>query len=341
MCMFDRKVYKAKCKNTQKLVALKKIRMESEKEGFPVTAAREIKLLKAITKHPNIVQLLSISASSADSVYLVFEYVDFDLSGLQLLYNGIIDIARVKCIMKQILHGLTYLHEHGVIHRDMKAANVLVTREGIVRLADFGLAKVFLHPDKPDYNADDTNVTSNNRMMTNRVITLWYRPPEVLLGAISYGPEVDMWGLGCILLDLVGGKPAFPGQDEISQLEYICNRVAPIPSYLADLPWFTMIGNTISTSGSISYLDETYGEVLGEDGLSLVKSLLNMNPKERISAKDALKHQWFTNDPIPSTLLDLIPPHVDGDWHEYECKQRRHHHQHNSSNNKSSYRPSE
>ena len=280
---------------------------------------REIKLLKGM-KHPNIVRLERIVASSVESVYLVFEYLDFDLAGLQQHPAGSFSLAQIKYILFQLLKAINYLHLHGVVHRDIKGSNVLLDRRGSVKLADFGLAKVFCDPDH------EPSDTGTSRMMTNRVITLWYRPPEVLLGSTSYGTEVDMWGIGCILLDLLAGKPVFTGQDELTQLEIICRQLgADLSSVieLQQLPWFSLMGDALRRDSSIPAprpLADEYSDRLGPDGVDLLVSLLSVDPRQRISASEALKHQWFMSDPLPASALQLD---IDGDWHEFECKQRQ------------------
>jgi cyclin-dependent kinase 12/13 len=200
---FDyRQVWSAKDKLTNELVALKKVRMDNEREGFPLTAIREIKLLKTL-HHENIVTLKEIvtgsggkrSASEAldeadhperssrgnkpkGSIYMVFEYMDHDLTGLMDTPSIRFTEAQIKCYMLQLLRGLKYCHDRDVLHRDIKGSNLLIDNNGNLKIADFGLARSY---------------GEVGRKYTNRVITLWYRPPELLLGANEYGPSVDMW----------------------------------------------------------------------------------------------------------------------------------------------------
>ncbi|CAI5484422.1 unnamed protein product [Closterium sp. Yama58-4] len=206
-------VYMAREKNTGEIVALKKVRMDNEKEGFPITAIREIKILKKL-KHENIVNLKEIVTSKAEesnkykgSIYMVFEYMDHDLTGLSDRPGMRFSVPQIKCYMKQLLTGLHFCHINSVLHRDIKGSNLLINNKGVLKLADFGLARSF--------NSEASG------QLTNRVITLWYRPPELLMGAVRYGPAVDMWSVGCIFAELLIGKPILPGKSEIEQLGLI------------------------------------------------------------------------------------------------------------------------
>ena len=178
--------------------------MENEKEGFPLTAIREIMILKRLN-HKNIINLLEIVTSKPSdknknrgNVYLVFEYMEHDLSGL-LGRKFDFSVPIIKVIMKQILLGVDYLHDNNIIHRDIKGANILLNNRGEVKLADFGLARI--HNPNP-------NII---KQYTNRVVTLWYRSPELLLGAVNYGPAIDMWSVGCVFSELLTGVPPFRG----------------------------------------------------------------------------------------------------------------------------------
>jgi len=132
---------------------------------------------------------------------MVFEYMDHDLTGLSDRPGMRFTIPQIKCYMKQLLLGLHYCHINQVLHRDIKGSNLLIDNHGILKLADFGLAR--------SYSYDHT------AHLTNRVITLWYRPPELLLGSTKYGPAVDMWSVGCIFAELLYGKPILPGKNEV------------------------------------------------------------------------------------------------------------------------------
>lgn len=223
-------VYQAKDKESGEIVALKKIRMDNEKEGFPITAIREVKILRAL-KHKNIVNLKEIvtsrvtarkhghsrshgAASGSNeehddgkgSVYMVFEYLNHDLSGLLDTPGINLNEQQIKCYMKQLLEGVEYMHRNRILHRDIKGSNLLLDNKGNLKIADWGLARSW---------------NEQRKHYTNRVITLWYRPPELLLGATQYTSAIDMWSVGCIFAELLNKKAILNGRDELEQLKLI------------------------------------------------------------------------------------------------------------------------
>ncbi|KAK9478499.1 kinase-like domain-containing protein [Lipomyces japonicus] len=302
------KVYKAVNAITNEMVALKRIRMESERDGFPITALREIKLLQSV-RHENVVSLLEMMVEKS-SVYMVFDYMDHDLSGILTHPNFVLEQAHVKHLFKQLLSGLNYLHKRGILHRDIKGSNILLNNDGQLKIADFGLARF--------YNKHKSNVD-----YTNRVITLWYRPPELLLGATAYGPGVDVWGAGCLMVEFYTRRAIFQGQDEMQQLEAIYNIMGTpnkeIYSDVDQLPWYELVKPTEEKESKFISL---YEKIMSPCGLELASKLLSLDPKKRPSAEEALADPYFAEEkpePVrPSWSGDLI-----GEWHEYESKQRR------------------
>lgn len=188
------------------IVALKRVRMQQEKDGLPISGLREIQILKTC-HHQNIVQLNEVVVGkSLDSIFISMEYCEQDLASLLDNMTQPFSEAQSKCIILQVLNGLKYLHTHFIIHRDLKVSNLLLTDKGCIKIADFGLARLF---------------SNSETKMTPNVVTLWYRAPELLFGATNHSTAIDMWAAGCILGELLLHKPLLPGKTEIQQIEMI------------------------------------------------------------------------------------------------------------------------
>uniref|UniRef100_A0A5S6KSK6 Folliculin n=1 Tax=Xenopus tropicalis TaxID=8364 RepID=A0A5S6KSK6_XENTR len=199
-------VYRARDTKSNEIVALKKVRMDKEKDGIPISSLREINLLLRL-RHPNIVELKEVVVGNhLESIFLVMGYCEQDLASLLENMQTPFSEAQVKCICFQLLTGLQYLHESFIVHRDLKVSNLLMTDKGCVKIADFGLARAFSIPAK---------------QMTPKVVTLWYRAPELLLGSTTQTTAIDMWAVGCILAELLAHKPLLPGGSEIQQIDLI------------------------------------------------------------------------------------------------------------------------
>eukprot|EP00920_Eleutheroschizon_duboscqi_P030661 GHVT01074116.1.p1 GENE.GHVT01074116.1~~GHVT01074116.1.p1 ORF type:complete len:258 (+),score=41.02 GHVT01074116.1:391-1164(+) len=215
-------VYKAK-DTAGDIYALKKIRLEAEDEGIPSTAIREISLLKEL-QHPNIVRLCDVIHTER-RLTLVFEFLDQDLKKLLDMCDGGLEPTVAKSFLYQLLRGLAYCHQHRVLHRDLKPQNLLINREGELKLADFGLARAFGIP---------------VRSYTHEVVTLWYRAPDVLMGSKRYSTPVDIWSVGCIFAEMINGRPLFPGtgdQDQLLKIFKVLGTPSPVAwPQLADLP---------------------------------------------------------------------------------------------------------
>ncbi|KAL1699014.1 hypothetical protein EV121DRAFT_265542 [Schizophyllum commune] len=300
------KVYKAMNNVSKNLVALKRIRMETERDGFPVTAMREIKLLQSL-KHENVIRLYEMMVSNAH-VYMVFQYMDHDLTGILSQHQFSFTEAHLKSLCYQMLAGLAYLHHKGVIHRDIKGSNILVNNRGELKLADFGLARFYHKRRRADY--------------TNRVITLWYRPPELLLGATMYGPEVDMWSAGCIMLELFTKKPVFQGDDEIHQLDVIY-KVMGTPTAerwpgVHNLPWYELVKPKEPVP---NHFREYFKKWMSPPALDLAELLLAYDPGARATATQAMEASYFKQDPQPELPSGLST--LEGEWHELETKRER------------------
>ncbi|EGW31470.1 uncharacterized protein SPAPADRAFT_62040, partial [Spathaspora passalidarum NRRL Y-27907] len=288
---------------------MKRLRLETEREGFPITAIREIKLLSSFD-HENVVGLLEMMVEH-NQTYMIFDYMDHDLTGLLTHPDLKLEECHRKFLFKQLMEGLNYLHKKRIIHRDIKGSNILVDNIGRLKIADFGLArtmKIVNDGESPDY--------------TNRVITIWYRPPELLLGTTDYGREVDIWGVGCLLIELYAKIAAFQGFDEVSQLCKIFN-VMGTPTLedwpdIEHLPWFEMLKPKVNVASKFA---DKYQHIMSDDAFELAKRLLALNPRHRPTAEEALQDKYFTDDPQPEPLTFL--KEIKGEWHEFETKQRR------------------
>ncbi|XP_019613562.1 PREDICTED: cyclin-dependent kinase 2-like [Branchiostoma belcheri] len=269
-------VYKAKDKVTGRMVALKKIRLDTESEGVPSTAIREISLLKELN-HANIVRLLDV-VHSEKKLYLVFEYLNLDLKKyMDSAPPSGLPSELVKSYVHQILKGIAYCHSHRVLHRDLKPQNLLIDAEGNIKLADFGLARAFGVP---------------VRTYTHEVVTLWYRAPEILLGSKFYSTPVDVWSIGCIFAEMITRRALFPGDSEIDQLfrvfrtlgtpdETTWPGVSQLPDYKPTFPrWPRQDLSKLFAS-------------LEPEGTELFAQMLLYEPNKRISAKAAINHVYF------------------------------------------------
>lgn len=294
-------VFKARHKTTNQIVALKKVLMENEKEGFPITALREIRMLQTL-KHDHIVKLIEVCCSKAtnynhnlSTFYLVFEFCEHDLAGLLSNINIRFEKSHLKTIMKQLLEALFYIHTCKILHRDIKTSNILITKNGMLKLADFGLARAF-SPNNP------------NKCLTNRVVTLWYRPPELLLGSRHYGPEIDMWGAGCIMAELWTRSAIMQGQNEQHQLFLISQLCGSItPESLPGVEHLELYKQMELKKGQQRRVRERLRNyVRDEYGVDVIDKMLEIDPKKRIDADNALFHKFFWVDPLPGDLGALL-----------------------------------
>ncbi|KFK32036.1 hypothetical protein AALP_AA6G191700 [Arabis alpina] len=305
-------VYRARDLETGKTVALKKVRfvnMDPESVRF---MAREINILRKLD-HPNVMKLECLVTSKlSGSLYLVFEYMEHDLSGLALRPGVKFTESQIKCYMKQLLSGLEHCHSRGILHRDIKGSNLLVNNDGVLKIGDFGLA-TFYHPDQ-------------DQPLTSRVVTLWYRAPELLLGATEYGAGIDLWSVGCILTELFLGKPTMPGRTEVEQMHKIF-KLCGSPS---DDYWQkTKLPLATSFKPHQPYkrvLLETF-KSLPSSALALVDKLLSLEPGKRGSASSTLKSKFFTTEPLPCDVSSLpkYPPskELDAKVREEEARRKR------------------
>ena len=274
---------------------MKKIRLEAEDEGIPSTAIREISLLKEL-QHPNIVRLYDV-VHTERKLTLVFEYLDQDLKKYLDICDGGLNLPILKSFLYQLLMGVAYCHYHRVLHRDLKPPNLLINREGQLKLADFGLARAFGIP---------------VRSYTHEVVTLWYRAPDVLMGSRKYSTPVDVWSIGCIFAEMANGRPLITGTSESDQLDRIFRTfgtpseadypgIVDLPEYAPDLlPRYP-------PPRSISSLVPT----LESDGVDLFSRMMRYDPSKRITAADALNHPFFFDISQNQQQQQNTRPHPD------------------------------
>ncbi|KAJ2556414.1 cyclin-dependent kinase 5 [Coemansia sp. RSA 1933] len=286
-------VYKAQNRETNEVVALKRIRLDNEEEGVPCTAIREISLLKEL-KHPNIVGLFDV-LHTEKKLTLVFEFMDSDLKKFVDAYGGDLDPLTVKHLLYQLLCGIAYCHRNRVLHRDLKPQNLLINKRGDLKLGDFGLARAFGIP---------------VRSYSHEVVTLWYRAPDVLMGSRQYDTSIDIWSIGCIFAEMATGRPFFAGTSIDDQLLHIFKIMGtPIDPLVSDA--IQNGSNDFDTSRRLwpkcTQLPDwkrnfpIYPGVglepllpkLSARGIDLLKRLLEYAPEKRISAEQALSHPYF------------------------------------------------
>ncbi|KAK4477595.1 hypothetical protein RD792_016831 [Penstemon davidsonii] len=288
-------VYRARNLETGKMVALKKVRFDNFQPESVRFMAREIMILRKLD-HPNIMKLEGIITSRLScTVYLVFEYMEHDFAGLLSCPDIKFTDSQIKCYMRQLLSGVEHCHARGIMHRDIKTSNILVNNEGILKIGDFGLAN-FLRP-------------KNKETLTSRVVTLWYRPPELLLGSNNYGEAVDMWSIGCVFAELFIGRPLLKGRTEVEQLHKIFKLCGSPPDEYwkrSRLPLATMFKPKHPYESSLRERCKEFPK----SAVSLIEIFLSIEPYKRGSASSALLSEYFNTKPYacdPSSLPKYPP----------------------------------
>lgn len=272
------------------IVALKRVKLNSQltgiDDGIPSSSLREIAALKNL-KHPNILELLDV-IHTGTNLYLVFEFVDQDLKRKLDASPAGFSEKVTKNYMWQLFKAIAFCHSRRILHRDLKLQNLLVNKDGTIKLADFGLARGLALP---------------LRVYTKEVVTLWYRAPELLLGSDIYGPAIDVWSLGGIFYELSTKKVLFPGDSEIDQLFQIFrilgtpsdtqwSGITKLPHYKTNFPKWRSKNLNVLLNGN---------EVAAE----LLSKTLLYDPFKRISAQDAMKHPFF-DDLVKRPMLRNI-----------------------------------
>lgn len=317
-------VYLGADKVTGEQVALKRIKTEQEENGFPITAIREVKILNAL-KHENIVTLKEIVTSKEKgeipkNVFMVFEYHEYDLTGILKTNEIRLTQDHIKSWAYQLLSGIHYMHVNKVIHRDLKASNLLINKKGQLRIADFGLARSW---------------TGDMKKLTNCVVTLWYRPPELLLGCREYSPKIDMWSVGCIIAEMFRRKEFLRGSNEAHQLDQIFGVVGhPTTEGWPDIHktcplWknFEPNPNEAPRKSCIRRAlkqDLPYPTWMTNNAMDLIEKLLTHNPDTRWSACQALTDsQYFWEKPVVKMKAHELNMNFRIDAvHEWENRQK-------------------
>ena len=305
------------------VVALKQIKTEKEKEGFPITALREIMILKELD-HKNILKLLEVVVSEPKKekkieegkinrdVYLVFEYMEQDL-GTILQRKIDFELSQIKYIFHELVLGLKYLHENNILHRDLKPSNILLSAKNEIKIGDFGLARIF------------SNSPNAKKIYTNQVVTVCYRAPELLLGETNYSTKIDIWSLGCILLELLTKKTTFNYSDEKLVFLSIC-ELCGTPNekswpHVNELKNYELL---IPKEEKTSKINNKTFPNFDDVTLDIIKKMLTLNPEERITLDEILKHPFLTNhEPKMCKAEDMPKIEEEMHWYRYSEEMKK------------------
>lgn len=276
--------------------------MEKERDGMPVSSIREISILFEL-EHPNIVELKTVAVGQQlESLFLVMGYCHYDLASLLDHMSRPFTEDQIKCLMLQVLTGLEYMHSKFIVHRDLKVSNLLLTDKGILRIADFGLARALGTPRKPS---------------TPKVVTLWYRAPEVLLGDKIHTSAMDLWSAGCVLSELLLHAPLFPARTELELIDMIINTIgSPNETIWPGYSNLSVLKDVNLKHQPYNNLKQKFPWWTSDSGYRLLNGMLMYCPDKRITATDAIKHQYFQERPLPvdTSMMPTFP--------EYRNKRR-------------------
>jgi cell division cycle 2-like protein len=288
-------VSRARDTTTSQIVALKKVKMDLQQDGFPITALREIAILQR-ARHTNIVDLREVvTGSSPNTVVLVMEFLEHDLKTLQEDMPDPFLASETKTLLRQLTSALSFLHTNSIMHRDLKTSNILLSNRGHLKIADFGMSRYIPPPSAP---------------LTQLVVTLWYRAPELLLGTENYSTEIDIWSLGCIFGELLIKEPILQGKNEVDEL----SKIFALCGLPTDKTWpaFYRLPNAKSLKIPRDAGTRALGQIrtkfplLTTTGMELLSSLLSLNPEHRPTADEVLQHDYFREAPKPKPM-ELFP----------------------------------
>jgi len=270
-------VWKAIDKKTREVVALKKVFDAFQNATDAQRTFREIMFLQELNNHENIIKLWNVLKADNDrDIYLVFEFMDTDLHAV--IRANILEEVHKQYIMYQLLKALKYMHTAGMLHRDMKPSNMLLNSDCLVKVCDFGLARSI---------AALSNNSVSNPVLTDYVATRWYRAPEILLGSTKYTKGVDIWSIGCILGEMLGGKPTFPGTSTMNQLDRIIEVTGrPSAEDIESIrsPFAANMLESLPPSKP-RFLSDMFPNA-PPDALDLLRRCLKFNPNKRITAEE-------------------------------------------------------
>ncbi|CAI8025613.1 Cyclin-dependent kinase 9 [Geodia barretti] len=257
-----------------------------ENEKFPMTALREIRILQLLN-HENVINLVEYNRERG-SIFLVFDFCEHDLAGLLCCEEVRFSLQEIKSIMQQLFNALFFIHGVRILNRDMKSSNILITRSGVLKLGDFGLARAMSKGQVQRY--------------TNRVITLWYRPPELFLGERNYATPIDMWGAGCIMCEMWTRRPIMQGDSEQKQISLISNLCGSItPEVWPGVESLELYCKLQLPSDQKRRIRERLRHYVRDmHAIDLIDKLLVLDPKKRLDSDGALNHDFFWEDPMPS-----------------------------------------
>lgn len=284
-------VHKAEQKLSGRVVAIKKIKSERPEEGVNFTAVREIKLLREF-RHENIVELVDCFTTPDQAVCLVYECAFTDLEKILGNKSISISLADTKQHLLSLLRAISACHDRWILHRDLKPDNMLFLEDGTMKLADFGLARMYGTP---------------KTRLSPQAITLWYKPPELLLGASEYSSSADMWSVGCIFAELLLRRPFLQGQTDLSQLDTIFTVFGtPNETNWADFQTLPLCTRGLEWDETTAIPFDEIFTAAPKDAISLLRSILVLDPNMRFTATQCLSHPYFSNDPVPTLKEKLV-----------------------------------
>ncbi|XP_031797375.1 cyclin-dependent kinase-like 2 isoform X1 [Sarcophilus harrisii] len=293
-------VMKCKNKNNGRIVAIKKFLESEDNKTVKKIVTREIKLLKQL-RHENLVTLLE-AFKKRKRWYLVFEFVDHTiLDDLDLFPNGL-EYPNVQKYLFQIIKGIEFCHNHNIIHRDIKPENILISKSGVVKLCDFGFARMLGAP---------------GEVYTDYVATRWYRAPELLVGDIKYGKAVDIWAIGCLLIEMFTGQPIFPGDSDIDQLYHIVKCLGNlIPRHQELFYKNQLLAKVKLPEAEVAQSLESRFPKLPTVVIDIAKKCLQIDPDKRPFCDELLHHDFFNQDGFAERFSEELKLKIQKDARE-------------------------